>query len=75
MNFLNVERVNVEPKSPLQALVVASFTEIKTGYRGFETNEIRYFVCLLLAVIYFSRDVHEPELATGNGFREILKRM
>ena len=23
-------------------LVVASFTEIKTGYRGFETNEIRY---------------------------------
>ena len=32
-------------------IVVASFTEIKTGYRGFETNEIRYFVCLLLAVI------------------------
>ena len=56
----------------LQALVVASFTEIKTGYRGFETNEIRYFVCLLLAVIYFSRDVHELELATGNGFRENL---
>ena len=31
--------------------MVASFTEIKTGYRGFEINEIRYFVCLLLAVI------------------------
>ena len=31
-------------------LVVASFTEIKTGYRGFKTNKIRYFVCLLLAV-------------------------
>ena len=27
-------------------LVVESFTEIKTSYRGFETNEIWYFVCL-----------------------------
>ena len=29
-------------------LVVGSFREIRTGYRGFETNEIRYFVCLLV---------------------------
>ena len=29
-------------------LVVGLFTEIQTGYRGFETNEIRYFVCLLV---------------------------
>ena len=34
-----------------KVVVVASFTEIKTGYRGFETNKIRYFICLLLAVI------------------------
>ena len=53
-------------------LVMASFTEIKTGYRGIETNEIRYFVCLFLD---FSQGVHEPEFVTGNGFREILKSM
>ena len=29
-------------------LMGGPFTEIKTGYRGFETNEIRYFVCLLV---------------------------
>ena len=34
-------------------VVVGPFTEIKTGYRGFEMDEIRYFVCLLLALIFF----------------------
>ena len=29
-------------------LVVGTFTEIKTGYRGFETNEIQYFICFLV---------------------------
>ena len=29
-------------------VVVGPFPEIKTGYRGFESNEIRYFVCLLV---------------------------
>ena len=29
-------------------LVVGPFPEIKTGYWGFETNEIRYFICLLV---------------------------
>ena len=29
-------------------IVVGPFTEIQTGYRGFEMNEIRYFVCLLI---------------------------
>ena len=28
--------------------MVGPFPEIKTGYRGFEMNEIRYFVCLLV---------------------------
>ena len=56
-------------------LVLASFTEIKTGYRGFEMNKIRYFVCLLLAVIISRWGIHEPELKTGNGFHGILKRM
>ena len=31
--------------------MVALLTQIKTGYPGFEMNEIRYFVGLLLAVI------------------------
>ena len=34
----------------IQKVVVGPFTEIKTGYRGFEMNEIWYFVCLLLAL-------------------------
>ena len=29
-------------------LVVGPFTEIETGYQGFETNEIRYFICLFV---------------------------
>ena len=28
--------------------MVGPFTEIKTGYRDFETNKIWYFVCLLV---------------------------
>ena len=28
--------------------VVGPFIEIKTGYRGFEMNEIRYFACILV---------------------------
>ena len=40
-------------------VVVASFTEIKTGYRGFETNEIRYFVYLLCALKILFAGVHE----------------
>ena len=36
-------------------------------------NEI--FRMLVTGIDYFSPGVHEPELATGNGFHEILKRM
>ena len=35
----------------VQCAVVGPYTDIKTGYWGFEANEIRYFVCLLLAWI------------------------
>ena len=41
--------------------MVGPFTEIKTGYRGFETNEIGYFVCLLLALISSCMNIHELE--------------
>ena len=36
------------------SIVVGPFTEIKTGYRGFEMNEFWYFVYLLLALKIFS---------------------
>ena len=42
--------------------VVGLFTEIKTGYRGFETNKIQYFVCLVLCskiirMLYMRQDL------------------
>ena len=58
---------------PALTIVVGLFTEIKTGYQGFETNEIRYFVCLLLALIISHLAYMNQNLATGNGFCEILK--
>ena len=51
--------VNHKISQMLQEVVVASFTEIKTGYRGFETNEIRYFVYLLCAFKILFAGVHE----------------
>ena len=58
VNFVNFGFGVYHPirlRANIYLLVVASFTEIKTGYRGFETNKIRYFVCLLLAVIISRR--------------------
>ena len=46
-NTLNLKDVPVT--------VVGPVTEIKTGYQGFQTNEIQYFVCLLLALIISRR--------------------
>ena len=52
MTVFNLQTLSVSvcSRSLADLVVVASFTEIKTGYRGFEMNKIWYFVCLLLAV-------------------------
>ena len=56
-------------------VVVGPFIEIKTGYRGFETNEIQYFVCLSVCSKNYSPGIHESELITENGFRKKLLSM
>ena len=48
--------------------MVGLLSEIRTSYQGFETNVKRYFVYLLVYSKNYSHGVHEPELATGNGF-------
>ena len=48
------------------ASVVGPFTEIKTSY--FEMNEIRYFVCLLLALIISRREYMKQNLQLERAF-------
>ena len=58
-------------------LVVGLFTDIKTGHpRALKGNKIQYFVCLLLCSENLSQAyIHEPQLTTGNDYREILLSM
>ena len=56
----------------LLRLVVGPFTDIKTGYRGFEMKRNHVFRMLVTVQWKFVTSIHEPQLALGNGFREIL---
>ena len=58
----------------LLELVVGPFTEIKTGYQGFELNEIWCFVCLLLAFIISRGAYINQNLQLEMSFARYIKK-